>query len=67
MRTYCIVQGTLLSALWRPKQEGNPKRVDICIHLADLLCCIEEISTAFKAIILQLRNKHTMREKATDP
>ena len=26
MRTYYIAQGTLLSALWWPKWEGNPKR-----------------------------------------
>ena len=26
MRTYCIAQGTLLSALWWPKWEGNPKK-----------------------------------------
>ena len=32
MRTYCISQGTLLSALWWPKTEGNPKRGDMCIH-----------------------------------
>ena len=25
MRAYCIAQGTLLSALWWPKEEGNPK------------------------------------------
>ena len=37
MRTYCIAQGTLLSALWRPKWEGNPKREDICICNAALL------------------------------
>ena len=26
MRTYCIAQGTLLSALWGPTWEGNPKK-----------------------------------------
>ena len=26
MRTYCIAQGILLSALWWPKWEGNPKK-----------------------------------------
>ena len=26
MRTYYIAQGTLLSVLWRPKWEGNPKK-----------------------------------------
>ena len=26
MRTDCIAQGALLSALWGPKGEGNPKK-----------------------------------------
>ena len=26
MRTYCIAWGTLLSVLWWPKREGNPKK-----------------------------------------
>ena len=26
MRIYCIAQGTLLSALWWPKLEGNSKK-----------------------------------------
>ena len=26
MRTYTIAQGALLSALWRPKWEGNPQK-----------------------------------------
>ena len=26
MRTDCIAQGTLLSALWGPKWEGHPKK-----------------------------------------
>ena len=26
MRIYCIAQGTLLTALWWPKWEGNPKK-----------------------------------------
>ena len=25
MRTYCIAQGALPNALWRPKWEGNPR------------------------------------------
>ena len=35
MRTYCIAQGTLTSALWQPKCEGNLKREDTCIHMVD--------------------------------
>ena len=26
MRTYCIIQGTLLNALWGPKREGSLKK-----------------------------------------
>ena len=26
MGTYCIAQGTRLSALWSPKWEGNPRQ-----------------------------------------
>ena len=34
LRTYCTAQATLLSALWRPKWEGNRnKRGDLCIHM----------------------------------
>ena len=29
MRTFCIAQGTLVSALWWPKWEGNPKKREI--------------------------------------
>ena len=32
MRTYCIAQGTLLSALWWPKWEGNPKKWTISFN-----------------------------------
>ena len=35
MSTYCIAQGTLTSALWQPKCEGNLKREDTCIHMVD--------------------------------
>ena len=45
MRTYCLIQGTLLSALWGPKWEGNPKKSNICIHIAESLCCTAETNT----------------------
>ena len=40
MRTYCIAQGTLPSALRRPKWEGNPKKrayVYTLIHFVSLI------------------------------
>ena len=45
MHTSHRAQGTLLSVLWGPKGEGNPKQGDICIHRADSLCCPVETST----------------------
>ena len=42
MRAYCIGQGTLFSALWRPQWKGNPKKGDICTGMADSLCCTAE-------------------------
>ena len=51
MRTYRIAQGTLVSALWGPEWEGNPKKrgfmytyihmYKICI--TDSLCYTAEI------------------------
>ena len=45
MRTYCIAQVTLLSALWGPEYEGNQKRGGIHKHVAHSLCRIAETST----------------------
>ena len=52
MRTSCIAQGTLLSALWWPKREEikknqktkNKKQV-MCIHIDDSLYCTIETNT----------------------
>ena len=33
MRAYCIGQGTLFSALWRPKWKGNPKKEGIYVQV----------------------------------
>ena len=33
LRTYCIAKGTLLSALWWPKWEGNPKKEEIYVYI----------------------------------
>ena len=45
MRTCCKVQGTLLNALEWSICEGNSPKCDICIHIADSLCCIVETNT----------------------
>ena len=38
----CIAQETLVNALWWPKWEGNPKKRDICLCIADSICCAVE-------------------------
>ena len=46
MSTYWIAQGTLLSALWWPEWEGNPKGKGYMIRMADLFCCTVETNIA---------------------
>ena len=46
MRTDCIAQGTLLSALWWPKWEGNPKKRGYMFQVTDSLCCTAETDIA---------------------
>ena len=41
-----IARKALLSFCWWPKREGNPKTRDICIHIADSLCCQQKITTS---------------------
>ena len=38
MRTYCTARGTLLSALWGPKWEGNPKMREYCVCVCVCVC-----------------------------
>ena len=55
MRTYCIAQGTLLSALWWPKWERNPiKRGHMYTHSWFTLLYSRNTQHC-KAIIFQLR------------
>ena len=48
MRTNCIVQGTLLNALWWLKWEGNPKK-RVCVYMYSWLTCIAEIDTTVQS------------------
>ena len=52
MRTYCKVQGTLFSALWQPKWEGNPVKWGY-IYMADSLCHTVETNYTPKSLILK--------------
>ena len=45
MRTECIEQGTLLSALWYTTGKEIQGRGDILTQTADLLCCTVETNT----------------------
>ena len=50
LRPACIAQETLLSALWWPKWEGNPKKGgDICVHIANSLRCTAEASRTLQS------------------
>ena len=54
MRTYCIAHGTLLNDLWWPKWEGNLERENICMHIADSLCCsVETNNTVSNCTLIQ--------------
>ena len=41
--------GNSPSALWWLKREGNPKRGDVCTHVADSLCSTVETNTMFES------------------
>ena len=41
--------GNSPSALWWLKREGNPKRGDVCTHVADPLCSTVETNTMFES------------------
>ena len=45
MRTYCIAQGTLLSALWWPKWKGNLKNKGYMYKYSDSFFCTAEMKT----------------------
>ena len=44
MGMYCRAQGVLLNALQCPKWEGNPKKGEICICMANSFCYAVEAS-----------------------
>ena len=50
MRTYCIALGTLLNALGDLSGKEIQKRGDICIHIADSLCCTVETNDIVKQL-----------------
>ena len=39
---YCVAQGTLLNAMWKPGWEEIWGRIDTCICMAESLCCLPE-------------------------
>ena len=46
-KTYCIAQGILLNIMWQPGWERSLGRMDICMCLAETLCCLPETITTF--------------------
>ena len=42
MGTYCVAQGTLPNALWKPKWEEVQKGGDICMCMSGSFCCAVE-------------------------
>ena len=61
MRTFCIyiAQGTLLSAMWGPKWEGNPKKRGY-MYIADSLHCTVETNNTVKQLhSIKKKKKHT--------
>ena len=46
MRTYCIMQGNLLNALWWPKWDGHPKEGKHVFCMTDSFFCTVEDSIA---------------------
>ena len=66
MTTYCISQGTPLSALWWPKWEGNKKkRGHICIWIADSLCCTVETNNIAKQLYPHTNFKNCRKLNST--
>ena len=61
MRTFCIyiAQGTLLSAMWGPKWEGNPKKRGY-MYIADSLHCTVETNNTVKQL-------HSIKKKKNTP
>ena len=53
MRTYSIAERTLLCVLWWLYGKEIKKQEDICIHMADSLCCTAKTDTVCKASIRQ--------------
>ena len=58
MRTYCVAQGTLLSALWWPGWEGEPRKRGYIVYVWPIHFAVQQKLTRHcKATILQLKKK----------
>ena len=62
MRTYCIAEGIRLNALWWPKWRGNPRKSDICKHIAELMPSIYGAGEESWECIGQQRDKTSQSE-----
>ena len=67
MRTYCIVQGTLLRLYSDLNGKEIQKRGNICIHIIDSLCVGEKLKQHCRATMLQFKKKFFKEGKKKDP
>ena len=56
-KSYCIAQGTLLNGMWQRGWEGSWRRMDMCICMAESLCCPPEITTILLIGSTPIQNK----------
>ena len=58
-----------LVSLWRPREEGDPKRVDTCEHATDALCCTAGPITRLESsceLFLKWKSRRKQRSHALD-
>ena len=67
MRTYCIMQGTLLSALWLPEREGSPKAREYLYMYGHFFFCTIDTNTSlyrnYAPIKINLKKRFREREQ----
>ena len=60
-RTYCVAQGTLLSALWWSKWEGNPEKRGCLYTWAFLMAkAVKNLSAMLEALVQSLGREGTL-------
>ena len=65
-RTRSAAQGTLPSVLWQPGREGDWRRMDTCICMAELLSCSPETLTVLGIRYTPIQKKKEPVIKTTE-